>query len=52
MIKDLKLARKLFMREHKNVFKILGAMQDAYYKSDERRGNASSASAMTWMCSA
>jgi geranylgeranyl reductase len=37
MIKDLKLARKLFMREHKNVFKILGAMQDAYYKSDERR---------------
>jgi len=37
MIKDLGLARKLFMREHKNVFKILGAMQDAYYKSDERR---------------
>jgi geranylgeranyl reductase len=37
MIKDLKLARKLFMREHKSVFKILGAMQDAYYKSDERR---------------
>jgi geranylgeranyl reductase len=37
MVKDLKLARKLFMREHKNVFKILGAMQDAYYKSDERR---------------
>jgi len=37
MIKDLQLARKLFMREHKNVFKILGAMQDAYYKSDERR---------------
>ena len=37
MIKDLKLARKLFMREHKSVFKVLGAMQDAYYKSDERR---------------
>ncbi|MEO1679055.1 MAG: geranylgeranyl diphosphate reductase [Pseudomonadota bacterium] len=35
--KDLTLARKLFMREHKNVFKILGAMQDAYYRSDERR---------------
>jgi geranylgeranyl reductase len=25
------------MREHKSVFKILGAMQDAYYKSDARR---------------
>jgi len=37
MIKDLKLARKLFMREHKSVFKILGAMQNAYYRSDERR---------------
>jgi geranylgeranyl reductase len=36
-IKDLQLARKLFMREHRSVFKILGAMQDAYYKSDERR---------------
>ncbi|MEM1375202.1 MAG: geranylgeranyl diphosphate reductase [Pseudomonadota bacterium] len=34
---DLALARKLFMKEHKNVFKVLGAMQDAYYKSDERR---------------
>ena len=34
---DLKAARKLFMKEHKNVFKILGAMQDAYYRSDERR---------------
>ncbi len=33
----LKLARHLFMREHKSVFKILGAMQDAYYKSDARR---------------
>lgn len=37
LIKDLGLARKLFMREHKSVFKVLGAMQDAYYKSDERR---------------
>ena len=35
--KELQLARKLFMGEHKQVFKILGAMQDAYYKSDERR---------------
>lgn len=34
---DLQLARKLFMREHKSVFKILGAMQRAYYRSDERR---------------
>ncbi len=36
-VKDLQLARKLFMREHKNVFRALRAMQDAYYKSDERR---------------
>ena len=36
-VKDLQLARKLFMREHKQVFRVLGAMQDAYYKSDERR---------------
>ncbi|MEM1430898.1 MAG: geranylgeranyl diphosphate reductase [Pseudomonadota bacterium] len=35
--KDLRIARQLFMKEHKNVFKILGAMQDAYYRSDERR---------------
>src|SRR6056297_1500687 len=35
--KELQLARKLFMGEHKQVFKVLGAMQDAYYKSDERR---------------
>ncbi len=35
--KDLKLARKLFMREHKGVFKVLGAMQNAYYRSDARR---------------
>ena len=33
----LRLARKLFMREHKTVFRVLGAMQDAYYRSDERR---------------
>ena len=36
-VKDLRLARQLFMREHKTVFKVLRAMQDAYYKSDERR---------------
>lgn len=34
---DLKLARKLFMKEHKTVFKVLRSMQDAYYKSDDRR---------------
>ncbi len=34
---DLQLARKLFMKEHKQVFRVLGAMQNAYYKSDERR---------------
>ena len=36
-VKDLQLARKLFMKDHKNVFKVPGAMQNAYYKSDERR---------------
>jgi geranylgeranyl reductase len=36
-ITDLQLARKLFMKEHKQVFRVLGAMQDAYYKSDMRR---------------
>ncbi len=35
--KDLRLARKLFMREHKTVFRVLRQMQDAYYKSDDRR---------------
>ena len=35
--KDLHLARKLFMKEHKMVFKVLRSMQDAYYRSDERR---------------
>lgn len=35
--KDLQLARKLFMKEHKTVFKVLRAMQDAYYRSDDRR---------------
>ncbi|MDU8910948.1 geranylgeranyl diphosphate reductase [Aestuariicoccus sp. MJ-SS9] len=36
-ITDLALARRLFMREHKTVFRVLGQMQDAYYKSDSRR---------------
>ncbi|MEM9869850.1 MAG: geranylgeranyl diphosphate reductase [Pseudomonadota bacterium] len=36
-VKDLKLARKLFMREHKTVFRVLASMQNAYYRSDDRR---------------
>ena len=35
--KDLRLARKLFMREHKTVFRVLASMQNAYYRSDDRR---------------
>lgn len=35
--RDLALARKMFMKEHGTVFKVLRSMQDAYYKSDERR---------------
>jgi geranylgeranyl reductase len=35
--RDLRLARKLFMKEHKTVFRVLRSMQDAYYRSDERR---------------
>ncbi len=34
---DLALARRMFMREHGTVFRVLRTMQDAYYKSDERR---------------
>ena len=34
---DLRLARKMFMREHGTVFRVLRSMQDAYYRSDERR---------------
>ncbi len=34
---DLKLARKNFMAKHKTVFRVLAAMQNAYYRSDERR---------------
>jgi geranylgeranyl reductase len=35
--KDLQLARKLFMKEHKMVFRVLRVMQDTWYKSDDRR---------------
>ncbi|MFN6978180.1 MAG: geranylgeranyl diphosphate reductase, partial [Gemmobacter sp.] len=35
--RDLALARKLFLKEHGTVFKVLRSMQDAYYRSDERR---------------
>ncbi len=35
--KDLQLARKLFMKEHKTVFRVLASMQNAYYRSDDRR---------------
>lgn len=36
-VKDLRLARQMFMKEHKTVFRVLASMQNAYYKSDERR---------------
>lgn len=36
-ITNLALARKLFLREHGQVFRVLGSMQNAYYRSDERR---------------
>ena len=35
--KDLMLARKLFMKEHRMVFRVLRVMQDTWYKSDDRR---------------
>ncbi|WP_299849898.1 geranylgeranyl diphosphate reductase [uncultured Roseovarius sp.] len=35
--RDLRLARQLFMREHKMVFRVLASMQNAYYRSDDRR---------------
>ena len=35
--KDLGRARRAFMREHKGVFRALRMMQDAYYRSDDRR---------------
>jgi geranylgeranyl reductase len=36
-VRNLRLARSLFMKEHKMVFRVLGSMQNAYYRSDERR---------------
>ncbi|WP_425099673.1 geranylgeranyl diphosphate reductase [Tropicibacter sp. S64] len=36
-VRDLRLARRLFMREHKTVFRVLASMQNAYYRSDDRR---------------
>jgi geranylgeranyl reductase len=35
--RDLRLARKLFMKDHKMVFRVLRSMQDAYYRNDDRR---------------
>jgi geranylgeranyl reductase len=35
--KDLRLARKVFMKEHKMVFRVLRVMQDTWYRSDDRR---------------
>ncbi|WP_149588125.1 geranylgeranyl diphosphate reductase [Tabrizicola flagellatus] len=34
---ELKMARKLFLKEHGTVFKVLRSMQNAYYRSDDRR---------------
>ena len=36
-VAELKLARKLFLKEHGTVFKVLRSMQNAYYRSDDRR---------------
>lgn len=36
-VTDLKLARRLFLQEHKTVFRVLASMQNAYYRSDDRR---------------
>ena len=35
--RDLALARRLFLREHGTVFRVLRSMQDAYYRDDRRR---------------
>ncbi len=35
--RDLRLARKIFMKEHRMVFRVLRIMQDTWYKSDDRR---------------
>lgn len=34
---DLKMARKMFLKEHGTVFRVLRSMQNAYYRSDDRR---------------
>lgn len=34
---ELKVARKMFLKEHGTVFKVLRSMQNAYYRSDDRR---------------
>ncbi|MEM6481367.1 MAG: geranylgeranyl diphosphate reductase [Pseudomonadota bacterium] len=36
-VRDLQMARKMFMKDHKTVFRVLASMQNAYYRSDERR---------------
>ncbi len=36
-VSDLKLALRLFLKEHKTVFRVLASMQNAYYRSDDRR---------------
>ena len=36
-VKSLRLARRKFMKLHGTVFRVLRTMQDAYYKSDDRR---------------
>ncbi|MGB0499519.1 MAG: geranylgeranyl diphosphate reductase [Rubricella sp.] len=35
--RKLRLARRRFMREHGLVFRVLGQMQDTWYRSDDRR---------------
>jgi geranylgeranyl reductase len=35
--RDLALARRLFLKEHGTVFRVLRSMQDAYYRDDRRR---------------
>ncbi|SDE20147.1 geranylgeranyl diphosphate reductase [Limimaricola pyoseonensis] len=35
--RDLRLARRRFLREHGTVFRVLRSMQSAYYRSDDRR---------------
>ncbi len=35
--KPLREARRAFLKEHGSVFRVLGAMQKAYYRSDDRR---------------